>query len=373
MAVKSIDEAVARALRTAARDIEVLAASHDMGIEGLVEGGVDPLIANALDAETDLRLATSAEAVQAPMGFPRRGSPFDQALRDPDTGRPLVVFELEWGFAADSQADALVLDLFKLAVFVRDGLMLRAYLVFCAPRPLLEQPKGSSPAGLSDGAHKLAELLAGDRTIRADELAELAPEWWSLRYPQRAEPKVPEQLELHALDSVAIAGGERGDWELRCVRVGVKRPVPSLEEKRESNARLLAAIKERLPDIEALLEAFRSTEEDGVYRYYHHSFKVFHFLQPLIERARTLFDEVAPAGVPLAARFAAICEDALDHDFEMHRTNANWESEARPILEAFWHCKYFLEQMKTWGHELEHAPEVLPAGWAAVLYLYRQR
>ena len=140
-----------------------------------------------------------------------------------------------------------------------------------------------------------------------------------------------------------------------------------------SDEALLAAIKDRLPDLEPLLEHFRSIEEDAVYRYYHQSFKVFFFLQPLIERARALFEEIAPTDAPPDAWFAAICEDALEHSFEMARTNANWESEARPILEAFWHCKYFLEQMVASGRELDEAPEVLPFGWAAVLCLYRQR
>jgi hypothetical protein len=280
------------------------------------------------------------------------------------------VFALEWGLDGESQEDSLVLALLKLAAFARDNFLGRAYLVVAAPAVLFEQPGSDTGRESGEGTSRLLELFEGDCVVGADELERIAPGWWN---GDRDKPKVPRQIELSALGPVTLAGGERGDWELRCVRVGVKREWPSFEEKHARDESLLAAIKERLPDLEALLEHFRSIEEDAVYRYYHQSFKVFYFLQPLIERARALFEEIAPTDAPLDAWFAAICEDALEHSFEMARTNANWESEARPILEAFWHCKYFLEQMVASGRELDEAPEVLPFGWAAVLCLYRQR
>ncbi len=57
----------------------------------------------------------------------------------------------------------------------------------------------------------------------------------------------------------------------------------------------------------------------------------------------------------------------------MHAVNANWQERTRPVLEAFWHCGYFLRQLARYGRELEAAPEMLPDGWAAVLELYGQR
>jgi hypothetical protein len=44
-----------------------------------------------------------------------------------------------------------------------------------------------------------------------------------------------------------------------------------------------------------------------------------------------------------------------------------------PILEAFWHTKYFIQMMLKYGRELESAPQCLPSGWAAVLYLFELR
>lgn len=64
---------------------------------------------------------------------------------------------------------------------------------------------------------------------------------------------------------------------------------------------------------------------------------------------------------------------ALDHDFDIGRSNANWDPETRPILEAFWHCAYFLEQLARYGRELSEPSGSLPSGWAAVLELYGVR
>jgi hypothetical protein len=54
------------------------------------------------------------------------------------------------------------------------------------------------------------------------------------------------------------------------------------------------------------------------------------------------------------------------HDSTCYRSND-------PILEAFFHARYFLEMACRYGRELEHPPNLLPSGWASVLYLYALR
>ena len=44
-----------------------------------------------------------------------------------------------------------------------------------------------------------------------------------------------------------------------------------------------------------------------------------------------------------------------------------------PIVEAFFHAKYFLEMAVRYGRTLESPPRKLPSGWAAFLYLYDLR
>jgi hypothetical protein len=52
--------------------------------------------------------------------------------------------------------------------------------------------------------------------------------------------------------------------------------------------------------------------------------------------------------------------------------NEKWLAVTRPIVEAFFHARFFLEMAVIYGRELE-TPRTLPTGWAAFLYLYDLR
>ena len=52
--------------------------------------------------------------------------------------------------------------------------------------------------------------------------------------------------------------------------------------------------------------------------------------------------------------------------------NANWTAIARPILEAFFHARFFLEMAVRYSN-LAEPPSRLPSGYAAILYLYGLR
>ena len=51
---------------------------------------------------------------------------------------------------------------------------------------------------------------------------------------------------------------------------------------------------------------------------------------------------------------------------------ARWLEVTRPIVEAFFHARYFLEMAVRYG-ELEDPPNPLPSGYAALLCLYGLR
>ena len=144
----------------------------------------------------------------------------------------------------------------------------------------------------------------------------------------------------------------------------------------EENARLsdvlLANIKQHMPEITELLRKFEDREEDGIYRFLHQSFKVYGLQQPIRE-AVALFRRLAPEQVELNKWFAAIADEALGREFKGRQTNDDWLAETRLILEAFWHCMYFLRHMQQYGGVLDRSPERLPSGWASVLYLYDVR
>ena len=135
---------------------------------------------------------------------------------------------------------------------------------------------------------------------------------------------------------------------------------------------LLANIKLRLPELEALLKRATSEweYEDFVYRFYHQSFKVFgvqRMTSTIVSALRELLPDVA-----LNPFFMAIIEDGTGRKFA-DEMNASWLPSTRPMVEAFFHARYMLEMVVKFGRLLDAPPETLPSGWAAVLYLYGLR
>lgn len=140
----------------------------------------------------------------------------------------------------------------------------------------------------------------------------------------------------------------------------------------ERNNKLLSNIKEKLPELEKLLAEINSEwrYEDLVYRFYHHSFKVYN-AQASTQKIFDLLKSLAPEE-NINQFFLSILKDGTNKKFE-YEHNRDWEKHTRPILEAFFHAKYFLEMAVRYGKELSEAPELLPSGWAGLLYLYDLR
>lgn len=145
---------------------------------------------------------------------------------------------------------------------------------------------------------------------------------------------------------------------------------PTLAKQVE--AKLMAAISADLPGLESLLEQCSGHwgYEDAVYRFYHQSFKVYRLQRATIEIV-TRLQALAPDR-PLNEWFMQIVHEGTGKEFTQS-DNANWLAVTRPILEAFFHARYFLEMVWKYGKELHSPPELLPSGWAAVLYLYDLR
>ncbi len=151
------------------------------------------------------------------------------------------------------------------------------------------------------------------------------------------------------------------DWAKHRETDEYKRFVEIRDRREELIPKLLPSIKEHMPEIDALLDKLKQFEEDGVYRFYHSSFKVF-FLQTLIKSAIELFTKIAPENIPLNKEFESIVKSALSEEFEFGKAHSK-NFDTRFILEAFWHCKYFLEQMSVYGKELEECPTFMSSGW----------
>jgi hypothetical protein len=150
-----------------------------------------------------------------------------------------------------------------------------------------------------------------------------------------------------------------GDRAFRKARALMREP--GAHQKRMDE--VLGRIKTRLADIDALLAEYAEhwAEEDGVYRFYHQSFKVFDRLQPLTKQGFELITEIGDEQDPPCEWYCQIVKEGAEHGFNK-TTNSEWLAQTRPILEAFWHTKYFLTMMAKYAKQLDSAPQCLPSG-----------
>jgi hypothetical protein len=152
-----------------------------------------------------------------------------------------------------------------------------------------------------------------------------------------------------------------------------RRPESYFEKIHRLNGVLLSNIKRNLPELEKLLEEINGHwwYEDYVYRFYHASYKVYHAQSSTMDIVDAL-KKVAPKNVTFNSDFEKIFKEGTGKIFKISHNN-NWLKHTRPILEAFFHAKYFLEMAVKYGKELKEAPTCLPSGWAGLLYLYELR
>jgi len=135
---------------------------------------------------------------------------------------------------------------------------------------------------------------------------------------------------------------------------------------------LVSNLKSALPDLEQLLDECNSHwgYEDPIYRFYHQSFKVY-ALGGTTKRIVSALQALAP-DQQLNEWFVRIVSEGTNKVFAPEH-NQYWLDVTRPIVEAFFHSRYFLEMAVRYGRQLSAAPRSLPSGWAALLYLYQLR
>jgi hypothetical protein len=143
-------------------------------------------------------------------------------------------------------------------------------------------------------------------------------------------------------------------------------------DEREIVHTLFANIRASLPKLEELLQRCGSEwgYEDPVYRFYHQSYKVYR-LQGTTTEIVTELQALVPDR-PLNKWFTQIVSEGTSKTFELSH-NKRWLEMTRPIVEAFFHARYFLDMAVRYGKELGEPPRFLPSGWAALLYLYDLR
>lgn len=148
--------------------------------------------------------------------------------------------------------------------------------------------------------------------------------------------------------------------------------MPTDIDDRPEAVALLRAVK-RDHDVLTALLARHSSEagyDDPIYRLYHQSWKVL-FLQDSTLAIVDALRALAPDR-PLNPWFAQIIEDGTT-THEVPSTQDEWLSATRPVAEAFFHARYFLEMAVRCGRELDAPPQLLPSSWAALLTLFGLR
>lgn len=142
-------------------------------------------------------------------------------------------------------------------------------------------------------------------------------------------------------------------------------------ERRALEATLLANVHAQHEALKELLDASSDHWgfEDPVYRFYHQSFKVFWLQQrtnTIVQRLSGLLPDR-----PLHPWFLEIVRRGTGKEF-VTSDNDRWTLVTRPIVEAFFHARFFLEMAVRYGM-LEAPPRPLPSGYGALLYLYQLR
>jgi hypothetical protein len=143
-------------------------------------------------------------------------------------------------------------------------------------------------------------------------------------------------------------------------------------DNRPEVKKIFMKLRVALPELEVLLHECTSHwgYEDSIYRFYHQSFKVYQLQSRTLAIVNKL-QALAPDRT-LNQWFMRIIGEGTGKIFTA-RDNENWPGVTRPILEAFFHARYFLEMAVKYGRDLEHPTRRMPSGWGAFLYLYNLR
>jgi hypothetical protein len=107
---------------------------------------------------------------------------------------------------------------------------------------------------------------------------------------------------------------------------------------------LLRLAKAQLPQLKQTLAEASSHwgYEDPIYRFYHHSFKVYE-VQKLTQKILEDLKALAP-NLPMNQIFLKIITEGTNKNFEISH-NEDWLQHTRPIVEAFFHARHMLEMI----------------------------
>jgi len=188
-------------------------------------------------------------------------------------------------------------------------------------------------------------------------------------YPLKSEIEALSDQQLSLLAEGVLC--ER----LRRRLVPLSNPKESYESHEHKQAlvdTLLSASRVALPDLEALLESILEdwNHWDGIYRFYHQSFKVYQ-LQALTLRIRDALQALMPGRV-MNGLFQQVLTAGTGREFH-DDDNKTWVAETLPVTAAYLHAKTFLEVAIRCAKTYDHLEQSLPSDLALFLYLFNLR
>ena len=166
----------------------------------------------------------------------------------------------------------------------------------------------------------------------------------------------------------------RKSSEGKALRDSIAKYRPIWDNKEQLCQEFFANLKRSLPALKEKLKTYSSHWgfEDPIYRFYHRSYKAYG-LQSATQDIVSLLMSLCPKKCFMNEQFEAIFHEGTSSgEFELSH-NAEWDKRTRPMVEAFFHARFFLEMAVKYGEELEEFPSLLPSGFAALLYLYNLR
>lgn len=167
--------------------------------------------------------------------------------------------------------------------------------------------------------------------------------------------------------------GINGKRNWRLIMSAQTTEYPRPEERERLERILLENLRLQEPELRKLLDEVNDHwgYEDGIYRFYHQSFKVYH-LEHSTAGIIAALAGVAPEGRAFCGSFEQLTRTGTGREFTAE-DNEHWVERTAPIVQAFLHAKFFLEMAVKYGVVFTEPPQILPSGWAAVLCLYRLR
>ena len=143
------------------------------------------------------------------------------------------------------------------------------------------------------------------------------------------------------------------------------------DDREQAEQDLLRGLRVRVNELKAVFEESSNHWgfEDPVYRFYHQSFKAY-LLQEQTEAIVRLLASLLPER-RLNPWFLQIVDEGTGKRFTPN-DNADWLRITRPILEAFFHARFFLEMAVRYA-DIAQPPRPMPSGYAALLYLFGLR